>query len=106
MTIAALPRGLPFFVAAAGLFVLLAATAGNPGATAAETVAPVTLQGFAFKPPSVTVPSGSQVTWSNKDGVIHTVTASAGGFDSGAMSTDGVFTFTFKSPGTFEYFCD
>ena len=106
MTTAVLPRGLPFFVAAAALFVLFATTAGNPGPTAAETVAPVTIQGFAFKPPSVAVPSGSQVTWSNKDGVIHTVTASAGPFDSGVMATDGVFTFTFKSPGTFEYFCD
>ncbi len=100
------PRGLPFFVAAAVLFAVFTAIAANPGRTAAESAAPVTLREFAFKPQSVTVAAGSQVAWTNKDGVVHTVTANAGGFDSGTMAPEGVFTFTFKNAGTFEYFCD
>jgi nitrite reductase (NO-forming) len=49
---------------------------------------------------------GTLVTWTNNDpGMAHTVTAADGSFDSGMLSEGDTFSYTFDSPGTFEYFC-
>jgi nitrite reductase (NO-forming) len=49
---------------------------------------------------------GTTVTWTNDDpGVVHTVTAVDGSFDSGNMAEGATFAYTFENPGTFEYFC-
>jgi nitrite reductase (NO-forming) len=49
---------------------------------------------------------GTTVTWTNNDpGMIHTVTATDGTFDSGMLAEGQTFTYTFDTPGTFEYFC-
>jgi nitrite reductase (NO-forming) len=52
------------------------------------------------------VPLGATVTWTNTDpGMIHTVTADDGSFDSGNLSTGQSFSYTFDQPGTFDYHC-
>jgi nitrite reductase (NO-forming) len=52
------------------------------------------------------IPVGTTVTWTNNDpGMIHTVTAVDGTFDSGNIAEGGTFSYTFDTPGTFEYFC-
>ena len=49
---------------------------------------------------------GTTVTWTNDDpGMLHTVTAVDGSFDSGMISEGGTFSYTFETPGDFEYFC-
>jgi nitrite reductase (NO-forming) len=49
---------------------------------------------------------GSTVTWTNHDpGQVHTVTAVDGSFDSGFMNEGQTFSYTFNTPGEFEYFC-
>jgi nitrite reductase (NO-forming) len=49
---------------------------------------------------------GTTVTWTNDDpGVMHTVTAADGSFDSGFLETGESFSYTFNTPGEFEYFC-
>jgi nitrite reductase (NO-forming) len=49
---------------------------------------------------------GATVTWTNRDpGMVHTVTAVDGSFDSGFMNEGDTFSFTFNTPGEFEYFC-
>ncbi|CAN5697246.1 hypothetical protein BH24CHL5_BH24CHL5_06160 [soil metagenome] len=54
----------------------------------------------------LTIEIGSTVTWTNNDpGVMHTVTAVDGSFDSGFLETGESFSYTFNSPGEFEYFC-
>lgn len=69
----------------------------------------VTIVDFAFDPSTIEVAAGSTVTWTNEDGVTHTVTAGAPGsaeetFDE---SLDGGATaeVTFDEAGTFPYFC-
>jgi len=75
----------------------------NPaqGAVAAS----VTIQNFAFVPDTVHIKTGSAVEWTNKDTAPHTATSLATAFDSGSLSTDQKFSFTFNTPGTYSYHC-
>ncbi len=65
----------------------------------------VTIQNFAFNPGSLTVPVNTTVTWTNKDGTIHTVTSDTGVFNSGNLSANGTFSFKFTAAGTYMYHC-
>ncbi len=53
----------------------------------------------------LTVPVGTTVEWVNNDDQAHTVTDVEGLFDSGTMGQGDRFSFTFDTPGTYEYFC-
>ena len=70
--------------------------------------APVTVKisNFTFDAPVVTVPVGTTVTWVNDDDIPHTVVSDdRKTFRSRVMDTDDRFSFTFGTPGTFNYFC-
>ena len=79
-------------------------------ATATLTRTPVAVQitGFAFVPPSVTIPSGTTVMWTNLDPAVHTSTSNAATplWDSGALSQNQSFSYTFNTPGTYSYYCE
>jgi plastocyanin len=49
---------------------------------------------------------GTTVTWTNKDQVEHTVTSDNGIFDSGFLSQNEPWSYTFNEPGTFTYHCE
>lgn len=70
---------------------------GNPGSNE------VWIQGNAFVPSNRTVSAGTTVTWTNKEGTVHTVTGT--GFDSGNLANNATFSFTFPVAGTFPYHC-
>jgi plastocyanin len=74
-------------------------------AAAAPVVHTVTIDGFEFHPPTVTVRKGDVVVWRNKDPVPHTATAKDAGLDSAEISASGAFRFTAARPGRFEYVC-
>lgn len=92
-----------------------AAPTATPTPTAVPTEAPtptastggnsVTIAGFAFSPQSLTVAVGTKVTWTNNDGVAHTVTADQKAFDSGPISSGSTYSFTFTKAGTYTYHC-
>jgi len=63
------------------------------------------IQNMAFSPSSLTVTSGTTVTWTNKDSMIHTVTSDSILFDSKNIQVNGVFSYTFNKIGTFTYHC-
>jgi YVTN family beta-propeller protein len=65
----------------------------------------VSIAGFAFGPPAITVKAGDSVTWSNDDGPAHTVTFKNGSPGAKSLSPEQTFTRTFGEPGTYEYFC-
>jgi plastocyanin len=67
----------------------------------------VVIDNFTFSPAALTVPSGTRVTWVNHDDVPHTVTSPSKPriLDSPTLDTDDKFTFEFKDPGIYEYFC-
>jgi len=70
---------------------------------AAETE--VNIDQFTFYPQRITVKAGTTVTWSNEDDVPHTIVSSSKVFKSKALDTADKFSFTFTTPGTYDYFC-
>jgi plastocyanin len=75
----------------------------------AQTAAPagaVAIDNFTFGPQSLTVTAGTTVTWINKDDIPHGIASSNNGFaKSKALDTDDSYSFTFTTPGTYQYFC-
>jgi len=65
----------------------------------------VFIQGMAFNPGTITVTANTTVTWTNKDGVAHTVTSNSGLFDSGTISVNGTYSHLFIIAGTYPYHC-
>lgn len=66
----------------------------------------VVMKDIQFVPDTITVTAGSKVTWTNEDPVDHTVTADDGSFDSGNLGEGESFSYTFDSPGTYDYSCE
>ena len=67
--------------------------------------ASVKIISFAFSPSSLSVRTGTRVTFKNQDPTFHTVTADGGLFNSGDLATGQSFSFTFMSRGSFGYHC-
>lgn len=76
----------------------------NPTSTAAADTQ-ITIQGFAFAPATITIPAGTTVTWTNKDGPKHNVISANGAFGSKDLATGETFSFTFNAAGSFAYGC-
>lgn len=74
-----------------------------PTAAPAPRVVATSITNFAFEA-TITVPAGSTVTWTNKDGSPHTVSA-AWAFDSGTLNENQSFSQRFNTRGTFAYLC-
>jgi len=51
------------------------------------------------------VKAGTTIVWENVDDIPHTVAATGRAFKSKALDTGDKYSFTFTTPGTFEYFC-
>ena len=85
-------------VAGAAAFLLMAATP-----VWAEDVA-VKIGNFTFGPQELKVKAGTTVTWTNEDDMPHTV-VSPNNFRSKVLDTEGAYSFTFTTPGTYKYFC-
>jgi plastocyanin len=81
---------------------------GNTGGTG-DTGGPgpnqVFIQSLAFNPASITVTAGTTITWTNKDGIAHTITSDSNAFDSGSVKSGGTFSFTFATAGSYSYHC-
>src|SRR5581483_2412737 len=89
------------------------ASAGNGGSTekapalvaVSATAAEVNIDNFSFTPGAVTVRPGTQVTWTNRDDMPHTIDSAQGKFKSAALDTDEKFQFRFTEAGEYPYFC-
>ncbi len=102
-----------------------AGSATGAAADSGDSTAAIKIQSIAFKPASMKVLSGTEVTWTNNDkDVAHTATSGKPGtravagvskgsdpkpdgvFDGDLTETGSTFSFTFNEPGTFSYFCE
>ncbi len=82
--------------------------AGSPHLRAAlggSSSTEIKIDNFSFTPANVTVPTGTQVRWTNRDDIPHTVVSDDQVFKSKALDTDDQFAYTFTKPGTYKYFC-
>lgn len=96
----------PTLMSAAFVALFFSAAILWPGDSQAEA-APNTIEisNFSFAPAALTVPVGTTVTWVNEDDEPHTVVDSDTLFKSHALDTGDKFSFTFTTPGKFQYFC-
>jgi plastocyanin len=64
----------------------------------------ITMKNSAFSPATLTVVSGSKVTWMNDDIMIHTVTTADGNLNSGDIAVGTSYSKTFSGAGTYNYY--
>lgn len=88
------------------------ATPAAPGATGAAPAEKssgdmvINIQGMAYQPASLTVKTGTKVSWVNNDRAPHTVTSmDSGPLASGNLNFGNSFSKTFEEAGTFNYYC-
>ncbi len=67
--------------------------------------ATVAIANFSFGPETLTIKTGTTVTWRNNEDAPHTVTADDGSFGSSTLGQGDSFSFTFDTPGTYDYHC-
>jgi plastocyanin len=65
----------------------------------------VRIDNFSFSPQSIVVRAGTQITWTNRDDIPHTVVEEGKMFKSAVLDTDEKFAFTPTKPGTYKYYC-
>ena len=93
-------------IIAAGFGVVVAMAIPLPVPSRADNAShAVAIDNFTFNPQRLTVTAGSTVTWTNKDDIPHAIASSSAQLRSQALDTDDNYSFTFTTPGTYQYFC-
>ena len=65
----------------------------------------INIDNFTFSPKALTVAKGTEVTWTNRDDIPHSIVLTALGARSKALDSDASFTYRFDKAGTFSYMC-
>lgn len=81
---------------------LIASLALSPAGAAEIKVG---IDNFTFNPKEVKVKAGDTVVWTNNDDIPHTVASPRNNIKSKPLDTGDSFSFTFTTPGDFNYFC-
>ena len=89
----------------AGLVAILGLGLATSGGQALADDATIKIANFTFDPPTLTVMTGTTVTWVNADDIPHLVAEKGGKFKSSALDTNDKFSQTLSTAGTVEYFC-
>jgi plastocyanin len=102
----------------AGVLVVIAASCAGNGASihagvgeSSDRNVAVTIQTFQFRPTPVEVRTGTPVTWTNQDDILHTVTSGTPEsrdhrFEAPLDGKGASSTMTFTQAGIYPYFCD
>jgi amicyanin len=77
----------------------------NQSATSGTVTADVGIVNFKFSPAMLTVKVGTTVVWTNNDSIAHSVNFATGGINSNVLNQNDQFTYTFTTPGTYDYIC-
>ena len=110
------PNGEPTMKTACKLLMLAVAVSlalgapgdgiAKPAPRASDAVSyTINIKDFMFTPRNLVIPVGAKVTWTNKDEEPHKVAEINNAFTSQPLDTDEGFTYEFKTPGEYEYFC-
>jgi len=67
----------------------------------------ISIKDHLFTPSTLTISTGTKVTWTNHDQDPHTVVgrSTQQPFHSSALDTNDTYSYTFTEPGTYQYFC-
>ena len=77
----------------------------SPQASPGTEACTIDIRDFAYHPAQTEIAVGTTVTWTNRDTVPHTATATDRTFDSGILDPGKSYSFTFEKTGTFDYAC-
>jgi plastocyanin len=77
---------------------------GPASAAAPRAAGGVKMKNLKFRPSTLTVSAGTQVTFTNKDTVKHTATL-AGTFNTHGIKPGKAKSVLFSTPGTYDYHC-
>jgi len=108
-----------FWSACVIMLVLTCSFSGCTSARSPPTTTPTTpataggsnqiaIKNFAFSPATLTIKTGTTVTWMNQDGAPHQVASDPGtpvAFTSESLANGASYQFTFTKPGTYIYYC-
>ncbi|WP_206785574.1 plastocyanin/azurin family copper-binding protein [Amycolatopsis sp. MtRt-6] len=91
-------------LAVAGLLVFLNVPFAGPATAATQQVM---MQDYAYSPTALTVRVGDTVTWMQHDQAPHDVvtTSAPVAFRSPQLSAGQSWSYTFRQPGTYQYYC-
>ncbi len=95
------------FIAAALGAILGSGLAGGVLMAQAQTPGnSISIDNFTFRPQNLKVKAGTTITWTNRDDIPHGIASATNAFaKSNALDTDDSYSFTFTTPGTYQYFC-
>jgi plastocyanin len=81
-------------------------TASKPASASSGNTVAVSLQNIAFNPSTIHAKVGQTITWTNRDGVPHNVTATKGGsFKSPTLNQGQSYSYKLAKAGTITYVC-
>ena len=92
-------------LASAGFAAFVALGTWACGSGSSPQVHEVVIDATSYSPQILDVGVGDTIVWTNKDLLVHTVTAENGEFDSGDMAPDETWRFTVQRTGEFVYRC-
>jgi plastocyanin len=98
-------HALAILLAVVTLTVMCGTSARADQATPPAKTVAIDIDNFKFGIVSLKTAVGTTVTWTNRDDVPHTVMSSDKLFKSPPLDTGDSFSYTFKTAGTFEYYC-
>jgi len=78
----------------------------NSGVPATGDNKSINIKNLEFRPDTLTVSVGTQVTWTNNDSMAHTVSSDNNVFSLGTLTSGQTGSYTFTAPGTYPYHCD
>ena len=90
--------------ASSGLTVLVALSAGC-GSDFSPQVHEVVIDATSYSPQTLEVSAGDSVVWTNRDMLVHTVTARDGAFDSKDIASGESWRYEVFTPGDLDYLC-
>lgn len=102
-------HGVPALILSSALALMAAGpptgrAAQHPNRTAGHAHT-VIIEAMSFEPQVLVVHRGDRITWINKDPFPHTVTSTAGQFDSHEIAPDASWTYVARKAGEYAYVC-